>query len=113
MICERDVVIILDKHQSIIRSVLEVFGFDYHAHCYYHIKENFSSFLTKHNTRGRKGKGNALELLDAVAYARLECDYLVVMEMLRMFNPELAKWVEDNQPEHWYMCKFPKLPEIK
>ncbi|RVW13140.1 hypothetical protein CK203_104955 [Vitis vinifera] len=30
-----------------------------------------------------------------VAYARLECDYLVAMEMLRMFNPELAKWVEE------------------
>lgn len=48
-------------------------------------------------------------MLDVVAYARLECDYLVAMEMLRMFNPELAKWVEGNQPKHQCMCKFPKL----
>ena len=87
---EREVVTILDRHQSILCSVSEVFGSDYHAHFYHHIKENFNSFLTKHNIRGRKWKDNALEMLDVVAYAHLECDYLVIMEMLRMFNPNLA-----------------------
>ena len=38
-----------------------------------------------------KGKENALEMLDAVACARLEYDYLVVMEMLSTFNLDLAK----------------------
>nr|CAN66895.1 hypothetical protein VITISV_041857 [Vitis vinifera] len=38
-----------------------------------------------------KGKKNALEMLDAVACARLEYDYLVVMEMLSTFNLNLAK----------------------
>ena len=51
MIGERDVVIISDRHQSIIHSVLEVFRSNYHAHCYCHIKGNFNSFLTKHNTK--------------------------------------------------------------
>ena len=97
---DKEVVIISYRHQSIISSVSDVFEFDYHVHCYRHIKENFSSFLTKHNTGGRKENENALEMLDAVAYARLECDYLIAMEMLRTFNPNLAKWVEDNQPQH-------------
>ena len=35
-------------------------------------------------------------MLDAKAYARLKYEYFVAMEMLRTFNPELAKWVEDN-----------------
>ena len=96
MVGEREVVIISNRHQSILRSVSEVFISDYHAYCCRHIKENFSSFLKKHNTRGRKGKDNALEMLDVESYARLECDYLIAMEMLRTFNPELAKWVEDN-----------------
>lgn len=109
MIGERKVVIISYRHQSIIHSVSEVFRSYYHAHCYRHIKKNFNYSLTKHNTKGRKEKNNALEMLDVVAYACLECDYLVAMEMLRIFNLELAKWVEDNQLEHWYMHKFPKL----
>ena len=100
MVGDREVVIISDRPQSIISSVSDVFESNCHVHCYRHIKENFSSFLTKHNTRGRKENENDLEMLDAVAYARLECDYLIAMEMLRTFNPNLAKWVEDNQPQH-------------
>lgn len=109
MVGEREVVIISDRHQSIIHSVLEVFGSNCHAYCYCHIKENFNSFLTKHNIRGRKGKDNALEKLDTVAYAHLECDYLIAMEILRPFYPNLAKWVEDNCLKHWCMCNFQKM----
>ena len=47
VIGERDVIIISDRHQGIIRSVLEVFGSENHAHCYRHIKENFST-IVKH-----------------------------------------------------------------
>ena len=43
VIGERDVIIIFDRHQGIIRSVSEVFGSENHAHCYRHIKENFSN----------------------------------------------------------------------
>ena len=48
-------------------------------------------------------------MLDAVACAHLEYDYLVVMEMLSTFNLNLAKQVKDNQPQHWCMCKFPQM----
>lgn len=100
MVGEREVVIISYRHQSIIHSVLEVFGSNWHAYCYCHIKENFNSFLTKHNIRGRKGN---------VAYAHLECDYLIAMEILRPFYPNLAKWVEDNWLKQWCMCNFQKM----
>ncbi|RVW93709.1 hypothetical protein CK203_043404 [Vitis vinifera] len=109
VIGERDVIIISDRHQGIIRSVSEVFGSENHAHYYHHIKENFSSFLTKLNTKGRKGKENALQMLDSIAYARLDCDYEVAMDTLRTFNHDLAKWVEENNPQHWAISKFKKM----
>ena len=105
---DKEGVIILDRHPAFLRSVPEVFGLENHAYCYRHLKENFSSFLSKHNTRGNKGKENALQFLDSIAYARLEQDYNVSMFELRKYNDALAKWVEENKPEHWAMSKFPK-----
>ena len=91
VIGERDVIIISNKHQGIICSVSKVFCSENHAHCYRHIKKNFSSFLTKLNTKGRKRKENALQMLDSIAYARLDCDYEVTMDTLRTFNHDLKK----------------------
>ncbi|KAL6323592.1 hypothetical protein AAG906_039183 [Vitis piasezkii] len=71
-------------------------------------EENFSSFLSKHNTRGNKGKENALQFLDSIAYGRLEHDYNVSMFELKKYNEALATWVEENAPHHWAMSKFPK-----
>ena len=45
------------------------------AYCYRHLKNNFSSYFNKHNTKGNKGKENVLEWLDKIAYARVETDY--------------------------------------
>ena len=70
-ISEKEVVIISIRHQGIIHSVFEVFGSEFHAHCYRHVKESFSCVITKLNTRRRKGKENALGMLDKVTYARL------------------------------------------
>ena len=56
MVGSREVVIISDKHPAISRSIFEIFGAENHAYCYRHLKENFSAFLTRHNTRGNKGK---------------------------------------------------------
>ena len=61
VIREKEVVIILDRHLSLLRSVLEIFGVENHAYCYRHLKENFSSYFKKHNT-----KGNKCETLDKV-----------------------------------------------
>ncbi|XP_059591679.1 uncharacterized protein LOC132253518 [Vitis vinifera] len=108
VVAEKEVVIISDRHPALLRSVPEVFGLENHAYCYRHLKENFSTFVSKQITKGNKGKENALQFLDSIAYARLEHDYNVSMYELRKYNDVLATWVEDNSPEHWAMSKFPK-----
>ncbi|RVW97995.1 hypothetical protein CK203_029089 [Vitis vinifera] len=65
-------------------------------------------FFNKQNIRGKKGKEDALLLLDSIAYARLEIDYNEAFEKLVRFNENLAKWVAENNPEHWAMSKFLK-----
>ena len=66
---DKDVLILLDRHPGLLRSVLELFGEENHVFCYLHLKENFSSFFNKSNTRGKKGKENALQWLDKITYA--------------------------------------------
>ncbi|RVX19970.1 hypothetical protein CK203_004688 [Vitis vinifera] len=105
---DKEVVIISDRHQVILRSVSQLFGVENHAYCYRHVKENFSSYVTKHSMKGKKCKMDALLLLDNVAYARLDDDYVVAMEKLKTYNSDLAKWVEENSPQHWAMSKFAK-----
>ena len=61
VVWEKEVVIISDKYPSLLRSVPEIFGVENHAYCYRHLKENFSSYFNKHNTKGNKGKENALK----------------------------------------------------
>ncbi|RVW58947.1 hypothetical protein CK203_107670 [Vitis vinifera] len=104
----KEVVIISDRHQGILRSVSELFGTGNHAYCYRHVKENFSSFFNKQTIRGKKGKEDVLLLLDNIAYARLEIDYNEAFEKLVRFNENLTKWVAENNPEHWAMSKFLK-----
>ena len=58
--------------------------------------------------KGKKGKKDALLLLDSVAYARLDDDYVVAMEKLKTYNSDLAKWVEENSLKHWAMTEFAK-----
>ncbi|WJZ96735.1 hypothetical protein VitviT2T_015388 [Vitis vinifera] len=104
----QEVIIISDRHQGILRSVSELFGVENHAYCYRHVKENFSSFFNRQNIRGKKGKKDALLLLNNTAYARLDIDYNEAFEKLVRFNGDLARWVAENSPEHWAMSKFLK-----
>ena len=83
-------VILSDRHPGLLRSLLELFGEENHAYCYRHLKENFSSFSNKSNTRRNKGKENALQWLDKIAYARLEIAYNAHLNELRMYNDSLA-----------------------
>ena len=98
LIGDKDVVILLDRHSSLLRSVPELFGGENHAYCYCHLNENFSSFFNKYNTRRNKGKENALQWLDKIAYPRLEIDYNAHLNELRMYNDSLATWIEQNEP---------------
>ncbi|RVW64911.1 hypothetical protein CK203_041918 [Vitis vinifera] len=62
----------------------------------------------RQNIRGKKGKEDALLLLDNIAYARLDIDYNEAFEKLVCFNGDLARWVVENSLEHWAMSKFLK-----
>ena len=104
----KKVVIISDKHPALLWSVPEIFGVENHAYCYQHLKENFRIVVTKHNTRGNKGKECALQWLDSIAYAHRGEDYEANLSKLRNYNEVLAKWVEENSPKHWAMSKFPQ-----
>ncbi|RVW63770.1 hypothetical protein CK203_059629 [Vitis vinifera] len=43
-----------------------------------------------------------------IALVLLDDDYVVAMEKLKTYNSDLAKWVEENSPQHWAMSKFAK-----
>ncbi|OMO65568.1 Zinc finger, PMZ-type [Corchorus capsularis] len=100
------VTIVSDRNHNIRASVAEHYGHEYHAYCYRHIKENFGDEVRKLFPRVKQAKENALKLMDAIAYARIEKDYDVALENLRLFKQELASWVLANEPEHWVMSKF-------
>ena len=104
----REVVIISDRLPALLRSVPKIVGAENHVYYYRHLKENFSVFLTRHNTRGNKDKESALKWLDSIAYTRVESDYNVCMYELRNYNQALTGWVEESALEHWVMSKFPK-----
>ncbi|RVW25113.1 hypothetical protein CK203_112537 [Vitis vinifera] len=72
---------------------------------YQHVKEKFSSFLNKQNIRGKKGKEDALLLLDNIAYARcllgrlFGCRYQSTYVYLHdMENVRLAMFTRQFQP---------------
>ena len=104
---DKEVVIIPYGHPALLRSVLEIFGYNNHAYCYRHLKDNFNAFLSRNNTRGNKCKECALQWLDSIAYACRDEDYNANLLELRIYGEPLAKWVEENGPEHWAMSKFP------
>ena len=39
IINDREVVIISNRHQTILHSVFEVFGIENHVYCYFHVKK--------------------------------------------------------------------------
>ena len=77
-----------------MHCVPEIFGVDNHVYCYRHLKENFSSFYSKQSTRGTKGKENALQWLDKIAYVRVDIEYIVHMHKLCKFNYAFATWID-------------------
>ncbi|KAK9269075.1 hypothetical protein L1049_000843 [Liquidambar formosana] len=101
------ITIISDRHTVLLESVGEVFGIENHSHYFTHLKENFGNQATRKNMGGKKGKEDALQLLNAIAYARLDEDYDIAIANLAAFSSHLAMWVEETEPEHWAMSKFP------
>ncbi|KAF7119961.1 hypothetical protein RHSIM_Rhsim13G0165500 [Rhododendron simsii] len=102
---DKPIVLVTDRNMSLLRAVKEVFGEEFNAWCVRHVKENFSKFATGKGLRGNP-KISALDLFTKIAYARDERLYGVYMTKLFGVSPELAKWVEDNGPQHWSNAFF-------
>ncbi|KAF7147594.1 hypothetical protein RHSIM_Rhsim03G0131400 [Rhododendron simsii] len=101
---DKAIVLVTDRNNSLLRAVKEVFGEEFNEWCARHMKENISKFATGKRLRGNP-KSSALDLF--TKYAR---DHrLYGMHMTKLFgeSPELAKWVEDNGPQHWSSAFFP------
>ncbi|XP_028798742.1 uncharacterized protein LOC114754150 [Neltuma alba] len=85
--------IVSDRHNSIIAAVRTIFGSERHAYCYRHVKENFSAELVKANRGKRKTsksmKEDGLQLLDNIAYARLDGEFDKAMDHMHRFSPQL------------------------
>ncbi|XP_028752925.1 uncharacterized protein LOC114712539 [Neltuma alba] len=104
--------IVSDRNNAIIGAVRTIFGGERHAFCYRHVKENFSAHYLKINRgRGRvsgTSKDVALKMLDGIAYARIEDEYVAAMGKLRSFCPQLADWVDtQGDVDRWALSKFP------
>ena len=91
---DKEVTIISDRHPGLMHSVSVIFGIDNHAYCYRHLKENFSSFYSKQNTRRSKGKDNALQWPEKITYAWVDTKCHVHMHELCKFNDVFATWIE-------------------
>ena len=50
------------------------------------LKRTLTVFLLNSILKEKKGKENALNLLDKVAYARLDNEYIVALETLRTYK---------------------------
>jgi len=48
------------------------------------------------------------EVFNRIAYAPMGFEYGVAVEELRKYKPQLAAWVERNEPECWAQSKFTK-----
>ncbi|XP_028752718.1 uncharacterized protein LOC114712364 [Neltuma alba] len=107
-----ETMIVSYQNNAIIGAVRTIFGGERHAFCYRHVKENFSAHYLKINRgRGRvsgTSKDVALKMLDGIAYARIEDEYVAAMGKLRSFCPQLADWVDtQGDVDRWALSKFP------
>ncbi|XP_028791057.1 uncharacterized protein LOC114746947 [Neltuma alba] len=80
-----------------------------------HVKENFSAELVKANRGKRKTsksmKEDGLQLLDNIAYARLNGEFDKAMDHMHCFSPQLFQWLNTHgDVEKWALSKFPYRP---
>ena len=65
------------------------------------MRENFVGYAGKKGVRRNATKDLVKEMFNRVAYAATGAEYGEALEELRQYKQELARWVEDNEPERW------------
>ena len=101
-------VIMLDRHKSIVWVVPQVCGQENHCYCVVNMRENFVAYASKLGIRRIASKDLLKEMFNRVVYAPTAVEYGQASEELRQCKRELARWVEDNELERWAQSKFTK-----
>ncbi|XP_010556379.1 PREDICTED: uncharacterized protein LOC104825704 [Tarenaya hassleriana] len=103
-----DVVVLSDRHKSIIKAAREVYKHAQHGFCVRHIAQN----LKVHVNRGSRRKSSNGETVSklffkcAAAYTIDEFEYLY--DDLKSRYPKVAEYMQKEElaPENWARCKF-------
>jgi len=88
-----------DWRQALLKAVPLVFGKENHVCCLRHLVENLLQVAGKHGIRKEATNQLVKEMLYRVAYAPTLGEYNAAMQQLRTYKLDLAKWVDDNEPE--------------
>ena len=96
-------VIMTDRHGALLHLVPRVFGVENHCYCLVHMRENFVAYAGKKGVGRKATKELVKEMFNPVAYAAIGAEYWEAFKELRQYKQELARWVEDNEPERWVM----------
>ena len=91
-----------------MHAVPIVFGLENHCYCVVHVRENFVKCTAKVGIWWDATKELVKEMLNRVVYAATSTEYGQVLDELLLYKQELARWVEDNEPERWVQSKFTK-----
>jgi len=73
-----------------------------------HMRENFVAYAGKKGVGRKATKDLVKKMFNRVVYEVTGAEYGQALEELRQFKQELARWVEDNEPESWAQSKFGK-----
>ncbi|RVW78636.1 hypothetical protein CK203_046747 [Vitis vinifera] len=99
----KEVIIISDRHPTLLRSVPEVFGIENHAYCYCHLKENLvvsCPSITHEGTRVKKMHCNSYIALHMEAHVQVSfyaCEASRrVQELERCIGPKIEAKVQEN-----------------
>jgi len=88
-----------DHGQALLKAVPLVSGKENHAYYLRYLAENFLQVARKYGIRKEATKRLVKEMLYRVAYAPTLGEYNVAVQELRAYKPELAQWINDNEPE--------------
>lgn len=100
--------IMSDRNKGLLSAVPRVFGIENHNYYLRHVRENFLTYVGKVGIWWKTPKDLLKEVFNRIAYTPTGVEYGVAVEELRKYKPQLAAWVERNEPERWAQSKFIK-----
>ncbi|XP_010252433.1 PREDICTED: uncharacterized protein LOC104594012 [Nelumbo nucifera] len=105
---DRDVVIVLDRGNSLLDAVQWIFQPDLHAFCCRHLMENLKSFVTRIRL-SKELRDAIMSIMFKLFYARSTDKYEALMGRLFILNERIESRVRSTEPEHWANSKLPGM----